>query len=80
MTIFAIAAALFAAAPEPTPAPPAPVAPTAAQDSSRISVASRDDTRRICVVDTFTGTRIASKVCRTRAQWIAEGVDPLAKQ
>jgi hypothetical protein len=32
---------------------------------------------KYCVVDTVTGTRIQKKVCKTRIEWMAEGVDPL---
>jgi hypothetical protein len=32
---------------------------------------------KICVVDTLTGSRIAKKVCKTRSEWMVEGVDPL---
>jgi hypothetical protein len=78
MTMFAIAAALVAAAPEPAPAP-APTAPVAEQ-SSTISIAPENDTRRVCIVDEATGSRFPQKVCQTRAQWAAEGLDPLAKR
>lgn len=32
---------------------------------------------KYCVVDILTGSRIAKKVCKTRREWMAEGVDPL---
>lgn len=31
------------------------------------------DNRRICVEDTYTGTRIRRRVCKTQAEWDAEG-------
>jgi hypothetical protein len=34
-------------------------------------------TRRYCVVDTITGSRVPVKQCRTRADWLKEGFDPL---
>ncbi|MES2097802.1 MAG: hypothetical protein V4459_13675 [Pseudomonadota bacterium] len=38
---------------------------------------SRAQDQKICVVDAMTGTRIPQKVCKTRREWMAEGVDPL---
>lgn len=35
--------------------------------------------RRYCVVDTITGSRMPRKVCKTRKEWLGEGVDPLDK-
>ena len=32
---------------------------------------------RYCVVEVQTGSRIRTKVCKTRREWLAEGVDPL---
>jgi hypothetical protein len=77
MTMFTFAAAALAlgtAAPEPAPAPVAPVA----QSSAKVDPST--DTRRICMVDATTGTRFARKTCLTRAEWAAEGIDPLAKR
>lgn len=34
--------------------------------------------QRYCVQSTLTGSRIARKVCKTRAEWLDEGFDPLA--
>jgi hypothetical protein len=36
--------------------------------------------QRYCVVFSVTGSILPHKVCKTRAAWLAEGVDPLAKQ
>ena len=33
--------------------------------------------RRYCIVDTVTGSRIPVKECRTRADWLKQGFDPL---
>ncbi len=36
------------------------------------------DTKRYCVSGTVTGSRLARKTCKTRAQWISEdNFDPL---
>jgi hypothetical protein len=78
MSIFALTAALLAASPAPAPAP-APIAPVAAQNAPA-SFDPSTDTRRVCVVDTVTGSRFPQKFCQTRAEWIAEGTDPLAKR
>ncbi|MFW2852902.1 hypothetical protein ACM61V_13385 [Sphingomonas sp. TX0543] len=64
----AAASAVPAAARTAAPATAAPVAGT--EPSS---------TQRICVVDNFTGSRLPTKVCRTRAEWTKLGLDPLAK-
>ena len=34
---------------------------------------------RYCVVDTLTGSRIPTKQCRTRDDWLKRGFDPIAK-
>jgi hypothetical protein len=33
--------------------------------------------KRYCVQSSATGSRIARKVCRTRAEWLTDGFDPL---
>jgi hypothetical protein len=78
MSMFVLAAALVAAAPEPAPAP-APIAPVAEQNA-RASIDPSTDMRRVCVVDTLTGSLLPRKVCQTRADWVAQGIDPLAKR
>jgi hypothetical protein len=68
-----IAAGLtLAAAPttvEPREAPPAP-APVSAQAKPAT---------RYCIVDTYTGSRIPRKLCKTRDQWMDQGFDPLVR-
>jgi hypothetical protein len=80
MSMFVFAAALaFGAAPEPAPAPTAAPAATIAEVSS-LALANVDpmaDSRRVCVIDD-TGAMMARKYCQTRAQWVAQGTDPLA--
>ena len=76
--MFILAAALAVATPaEPAaaPIPPSDKAPVALKATS---IKPSEDFRRVCVVDTITGSRIPRKFCQTRAEWIAEGVDPLA--
>lgn len=79
MTMFAVAAALAfgTAAPEPAPAP-APIAPVDQSLSQKIKPST--DMRRVCVVDIPTGSRISRRFCQTRAEWVAQGTDPLAKR
>lgn len=48
-------------------------APTANQDAQQ-----RPETR-YCVMGTTTGTLLPSKTCRTRAEWLKYGFDPIAK-
>ncbi|ONF96239.1 hypothetical protein [Sphingomonas jeddahensis] len=79
MTIYAFAAALAlgTAAPEPAPAPaPAPIAP--AEQSLGRDVKPSTDMRRVCVIGDVTGSRLPRRHCQTRAEWVAQGVDPLA--
>ncbi|WBH16961.1 hypothetical protein [Sphingomonas radiodurans] len=78
MTMFALAAALAfgAASPEPAAAP-APIAPVAERLASS-SIDPNTDQRRVCVIDKYTGSLMPTKACQTRAQWVAQGTDPLA--
>ena len=82
MSIFALTAAALAfgaAAPEPAPAP-APIAPVVAASSSALAtIDATADTRRVCVVDT-NGSMMKRTYCQTRAEWIAQGTDPLASR
>lgn len=64
VTVAGFATAAFA---EPKPPVPAPAAATAASD-----------TQLYCVIDTVTGSRVAKKVCKTKAQWLDRGVDVTA--
>lgn len=72
IAVLAIAGALMLdvpAKPEPTPSPtPAPAAVAASKPV------------RYCYEGTPTGTRIARRDCRTRAEWLDRGFDPLAKE
>ncbi len=78
ITLTAASAALLAtviAAPamaEPKSAPRPPIVGTETRES-------RDADTAICVKKTPTGSRVVRKVCKTQAEWKAEGLDPLAK-
>lgn len=64
------APALAAAEPDSAPVAATPAAaptPTAAAKT------------RYCVVDTRTGSRIPTRTCKTRTQWLEQGFDPIAK-
>lgn len=63
-----------------TPALPRdkPAAPKPSETPAAASAPAADETR-YCVVNTVTGSRISHKTCRTRADWLKEGFDPLAK-
>lgn len=81
MTMFALTAALAlgTAAPEPAPVPvAAPIAP--AEKTLAREIKPSTDMRRVCLVDDVTGSRLASRTCQTRAEWVAQGIDPLAKR
>lgn len=64
------------AAPDPRPAasPSAASAPAAAAEAQPAKL----DRKRYCVVDTITGSRLPRRQCRTRAEWLNLGFDPLA--
>ncbi len=38
---------------------------------------ARQPRQRYCVVDTITGSRIPYRTCRTHAEWLKAGFDPL---
>lgn len=63
-----------------TPAAAADVAGTSNAQRTTAApreTAARQDGRRICVQEAFTGTRITRRVCRTAAEWEAtEGYVP----
>ena len=48
---------------------PAPV-PTA-------QATAKADTKRYCIVETLTGSRMPQRICHTRAEWLTRGTDPL---
>lgn len=37
--------------------------------------AAKAQTRRYCIEDQITGSRITHKMCKTKAEWLKEGVD-----
>ena len=72
-----IAAATPAFAADPKTDQPTEVAAIAAPVSSATAVVGK--AKKYCVVDQITGSRMPVKVCHTRAEWLNEGFDPLAK-
>lgn len=34
------------------------------------------DTQRVCIKETLSGSRVPRKICKTRAEWKAEGFEP----
>lgn len=67
--VFALGLATAAHA-ETKPGTPAPAA-TASSEGKTVK------DKRYCVQGTITGSRLVRKTCRTRAEWLAEGFDPL---
>lgn len=51
-------------------------APRAPASESKAAV----DQKKYCIIEATTGSRIAKKKCRTRAEWLLVGVDPTEKQ
>lgn len=48
-----------------------------ATDTEKSAAASekKADTKRYCITETLTGSRMPQKTCNTRAEWAAQGVD-----
>jgi len=68
-TVFAVGLAATAHA-ETKPGTPAPAATTSAEGQT-----VKD--KRYCVKGSITGSRLDRKACKTRAEWLNEGFDPL---
>ena len=75
-TFTTIAAAGIALVAAPALADPLPSKPIVSEAPA--TVAPEPDARRICSVGPVTGSLLPRKVCHTRAEWRALGVDPLA--
>jgi hypothetical protein len=71
-TVLTVSAPAFAA----RDANPAVNSETAAATSAAPKSEAQPKTR-YCVKDTTTGSRIVQKICKTRAEWLDEGFDPL---
>jgi len=55
----------------------APAAPAQSTEAP----AAKTDTKRYCVATMTTGSRLAKKICKTRAEWMSvDNFDPLAPQ
>ena len=61
---------VMAATPDPAGAPKA-------EKSEAGATSVAEDTTKYCVVETHTGSHISKKTCRTRKEWLAQGVDQL---
>ena len=63
-TAFVLAAALFAS-------------PVAAADTAQVREPAAKPTKakKYCVAEAMTGTRMSTKVCKTKADWDKAGVD-----
>lgn len=68
-----IAIALTAAALSPRPA--SSITPASAPSPT----AQADPAQRYCIEATPTGTRIPRRDCRTRADWLRDGFDPVQR-
>ena len=71
VALFGVAQTVGVAAADPKDArsPDATASPTAEK--------TQPAAPRYCVVETVTGSRIPTKVCKTRDEWKADGFDPL---
>lgn len=74
ITGFAAAIALTSV---PALAETKPGTPTPAAGVESVEQAAVKD-KRYCIQQTFTGSRVAKKICKTRAQWMTDdNFDPL---
>lgn len=78
--VSSLAAAMIAAAVLVAGATAPAYAADPTTDAAKPATAAKaEKAKRYCVADTLTGSRMAKKVCRTRAEWIAHnGFDPVA--
>ena len=50
----------------------------AAEPVPAATATPKADTKRYCIVETLTGSRVPQRMCHTRAEWLTRGTDPLA--
>ena len=48
-------------------------------DSAVTQAASQGADKKICLVDSFTGSRMPKKVCKTERQWSSSGIEIVRK-
>lgn len=68
------AAALVAGAVSPAVAMPNDPAKEKKEDQE-----AKDAKKRYCIQGPTTGTMLPKRICHTRAEWLAQGFDPLKK-
>lgn len=56
-----------------------PETPAAAPVASVPAGGAAAGKTKFCIVETFTGSRIPKRMCKTRAEWLETGVDITAK-
>lgn len=76
MIALAVAASLSAPAFAADPVPAA--ASSAAATTAEVPAAAKD--KKYCLTEQLTGSRMPTKVCRTKAEWAYEGVSVSGKQ
>jgi hypothetical protein len=58
-----------------------PAAALASQGTDAVARAPSQAAPRYCIIEQITGSHIPHKLCKTRAEWMAnDNFDPLAKQ
>lgn len=77
-TIFSAAAALLAGVTLVAGAvSPAAAAANDPAKTKQEEAAAKAESRKYCIQTEATGSRLAKQECRTRAEWLGRGVDPL---
>jgi hypothetical protein len=72
---FIAAAAALTLAGTATAAEPKPPVPAAAPTAGAGAGVATSGDKRYCIVETLTGSRVPTKVCKTKREWRAQGVD-----
>ncbi|MES2055059.1 MAG: hypothetical protein V4564_03895 [Pseudomonadota bacterium] len=70
-------AVLITATPVLANDPVAPSASAAQSDAAPAQVKAKAKETKYCVVEKLTGSRVDTKVCLTRKEWLARDYDPL---
>ena len=78
--LIAISAMLSSTAAVPASARDGHSDPSATEAKADAQTGKASPNTRYCVVEAVTGSRIATKQCKTRSEWLAEGFDPLASK
>lgn len=78
MTTLAMFAAQIDQSPQAVAAAPAASTPAGSSVAARPARTSKPT--QYCIQAAYTGTRMPKKTCKTREEWMRDGIDPTEKQ